>query len=200
LEKTVKKQSFAEEEGRILIPIGGYSEKRQILFSPKRRTYPENSKGLDVKQIPEIKSWFEEHKVPDLSMLLLATSKRLLLQGDYRLSSILAITALEAPLKVFIKKRCKIKKISRNCETVSCNLNKLYSILESNELTDWVQKWLGPHWDGDTVSGNQIISCTIEFNKKRNDAIHEGIMPDFDAVDQGIFVVEALCAFIKKAI
>src|SRR5688500_13110582 len=47
LDKTIPRRVVSDGEEKIGIPIGGYSKKKKILFSPKRRTYPEKSSGLD---------------------------------------------------------------------------------------------------------------------------------------------------------
>ena len=204
LGKTIATRVVYDGEGKFGIPIGGYSKKKKILFSPRRRIYPEKSSGLDVKHIPEIKSWFEQHKEPNLSKHLLANSKRSLLHGDYKTSSILAITALERPLEDFIKERCKSKGISKNTldsydknHFIGDYLKLLLPlILEQNELAEWLRS--SKDWYTKKLNGNQIIEWAVEFNKARNDAVHRGMTPTFEIVDRGIFAVEALYEFVNE--
>lgn len=200
LDKTISRRIEADNKEKITIPIGGYSKKKKILFSPRRRTYPEKSSGLDASQIPDIKSWFEQHKKPELAVILLANSKRLLLHNDRRLSSIVAITALEGPLEAFVEQRCKIKGMRKVGDTIGHNLQQLTSILDANELTDWLERWLesSMQWHAGTFDGNQVINWAINLKNVRNDAVHEGKCPDFDTLDKGIFAVEALYEFTKK--
>ncbi|MDL1910827.1 hypothetical protein FBQ81_09065 [Chloroflexi bacterium CFX6] len=186
------------------VPIGGYSKKKKILFSAKRRIYPEKSNGLNVKHISDIRLWFEQRKEPALPRLLLANAKRSLLHGDRKSSSILAITALEQPLEKFIKERCKAKGISKNTlETYDKNhfiadyLKLLLPlVLEPNELTEWLQS--SNHRYKINISGNQIIEWAVEFNKARNDAVHRGITPIFETVDKGIFAIETIYEFVNE--
>lgn len=209
LSKTISSHViYYKGEGKFGMPIGGYSKKRKILFSAKQRRYPEKFSGLDVKQIPDIKSWFEQHKEPELSKTLLANSKRLLLHGDRKSSSILAITALEPQFEEFIKGRCRAKGISNNIlnewdknHFIGDYLKLLLPlVLESNELTKWLKEWLesAMQWYVGTFDENQIIEWAIKLNKARNDAVHKGITPEFDTLDKGIFAVEALYEFTKK--
>ena len=208
LDKTIARQVVPEGEEKIGIPIGGYSKKKKILFSAKRRTFPEKSSGLDVKHISDIKSWFEQHKEPDLARLLLANAKRSLLHGDRKSSSILAITALERQLEEFVKGRCRAKGISNNTlnewdknHFVGDYLKLLLPlVLETHELTNWLEEWLesSMNWHIGTFDENQIIEWAIKLNKARNDAVHKGITPEFDILDKGIFAVEALYEFTKK--
>jgi len=211
IEKTNAKWVIGDAEKEVGFPIGGFSkEKRNILFASRQRQYPDWSDGLDGKQTLSLKAWIEEHKPVDLERQLLAESKRLLSRGDYKSSSVLAITVLERPLEEFIKKRCKSKGISKKTlDTYDKNhfvgdyLKLLLPlVLEPNELTEWVDNWLksAKHWFAGKFSGNQIIEWAVEFNKARNDAVHRGITPAFETVDKGIFAIEAIYEFVIDAI
>ena len=199
LDKTNAKQIVGGREENIGIPIGGYSKK--IIFSPKRRRYPDWSDGLDVKQAPNIKTWIGEYKTVPLEQQLLADSKRLLLHNDYKSSSVQAMTALEGPLEAFVKARCKSKGIAKKSDKVAYNLKLFPSTLEPNELTEWLDNWLesDKHWFAGKFNGDQIIDWARELNTKRNKAVHEGKTPDFDTLDKGIFAVEAIYNFVKES-
>jgi hypothetical protein len=205
LDKTIARRVIVDGEEKIRLPLGGY--RRKIDFSPKRRIYPEKSSGLDVRQIPDIKSWFKEHIEPDLANRLLANSKRSLLNSDYKSSSILAITALERPLEEFIKERCKKRGISKNTlDTYDKNhfigdyLKLLFPlVLEPNELTEWLNEWMKSELKLPYVfTGDQIIEWGIELNRARNDAVHKGKEPKFDTLDRGIFAIEAIYEFVRR--
>ncbi len=200
LDKTIARRTVMNREEKIRIPVGGF--RKRIAFSPKRRSYPEKSSGLDVKQIPHIKDWFEQYKGVDLPKLLLATSKRSLLHSDYGSSSVLAITALEGPLESFVKERCKIMGLQRKGDSVGYNLSILPSILKTDELTDWLEEWLESYmnWHAGTFDSNQVIHWAVKLNRERNEAVHEGKTPDFETLDKGIFAVEAIYEFITANI
>lgn len=207
LYKTNAKWVVEEIEKKVLIPLGGFSKKSNILFADKERQYPDwSSDGLDMKQVPIIKTWVEEHKPIELEKQLLAESKRLLSHGDYKSSSVSAITALERPLEVFVKKRCKNKGISKNTldnydknHYVGDYLKLLLPlVLEPDELTKWLRS--SKRWHTEKLNGNQIIEWAIDLNKVRNGAVHEGKTPEFEIVDKGIFAVEAIYEFVKEGL
>jgi hypothetical protein len=198
LSKTKAKLFIEGREENIGIPFGGRNKK--IAYSQKRRRLPDWSDVLDIKQVPNIKTWIEQYKPVVLEKQLLADSKRLLLHGDYKLSSVLAMTALEGPLKAFVKARCKSKGTAKKSNGVANNLNLFPSTLEPNELTEWLDLWVEEtkQWHVNKFKDAQIINWAIELNQARNKTVHEGITPDFDTLDKGIFAVEALYEFTRK--
>jgi len=192
-------------EKKVIIPLGGFSKKSSILFADKERQYPDwCSDGLDMKQVPIIKNWVEEHKPIELEKQLIAESKRLLLRGDYKSSSVFAITALERPLEAFVKKRCKNKGISKKSldnydknHYVSDYLKLLLPlVLEPNELTKWLRSSKRRYTE--KLNDNEIIEWAIDLNKVRNGAVHEGKTPEFETIDKGIFAVEVIYEFVKE--
>ena len=204
LNKTKAKWIIDNEEIDAGVTVGAKFDKVQ-LFS-KSRKYPEYSTGLDVKQIPDIKSWHKQNG-SNLSKHLLADAKRLFFHGDYKSSSILAITVLEQTLEKFIKERCKSKGISNN--TLSAFDKSHYIgdylklllplVLKKNELSEWLTKWAkSKEWYRFEYNGDQVIEWAIKLNQARNDAVHEGETPRFETLDKGIFAVEALYEFAKE--
>ena len=195
LSKTTPKWVNKHKEIDVGFPLGA-----GICSLPTRRKYPEYSIGLDIKQISEIKSYFKGKKF-NLSQHLLANAKRQFSHNDYKMASILAITAIEGPLKAFMKKQCELKGITRKHNSVSYDLNHLLSVLERNELDEWLEEWikLSGVWSVYNINEDKIIAWAIELNKKRNDAIHEGITPDFEILDRGIFAIEAIYALTQHA-
>lgn len=201
LEKTHAKQFVAGKEENIGIPIPPGKNMKKILFSPKRRHYPDWSNGLDARKTLDIKTWVEEYRPVSLEQQLLADSKKMLLHSDYKASSVLAMTALEGPLETFVKARCKIKKIEKKSKRIAYNLDLFPLTLEPNELTNWLEQWLEStkFWFAGKFSSDQIVDWAKKLNTERNKAVHEGKTPDFDTLDKGVFAVEAIYEFVIDA-
>jgi hypothetical protein len=197
LDKTTAKRTAGQREEKIRLPIGGF--KKEIRFAPKRRVYPERSRGLDATQVDQIETWLEQHTVAELANILMTNSKRWLLHGDYRSSSVLAITALEGPLEAFVKERCRLQGVPRQRDSVASDLGQLPSILGTGEFSSWLEKWLESSldWHVGSFADSHVMDWAIALNRARNKAVHEGISPDFDTLDKGIFAAEAICEFAK---
>jgi hypothetical protein len=200
LDKTVARRVVADGEEKLSLPLGGYRNK--VDFSPKRRVFPEKSSGLDVKQIQHIKSWFEELKEPEPAKLLLTKAKRLLIQGELRSSSIYAISALEKPLKGFVDERCAKMGIEPKPKPrfVGHYLNLFPDVLETDELTKWLNTWMeSRNRFAYQIDGAQIVDWAKELNQKRSGTVHnEEDPPNFETIDKGIFAVEAIIEFAKE--
>lgn len=197
--RTSAKIVSEDKESDVLIPFG---LNKKIRLLPKRRRYPEKSNGIDIRQTQDIQHWLEENKSPDLVTHLLANAKRLLLQGDYRSSSILAITALEEPLKRFVDERYAKKGIKPKPKPrfVGHYLNLFPNILEIDELTKWLSSWMeSRNWSAYQINGIQVIDWATELNRKRSGTVHNKEKPaEFETLDKGIFAVEAIIEFVKE--
>lgn len=155
---------------------------------PKYREYPESFTKLETKHILDIQSHFEQ-KDFTLSQRLLAQAKRAFFHNDYMASSTLAITALEGPLKTFVKKK-----------GVNAGLKKLPSLINKNELGESIKNWveLSLYRRVNELHENSVIIWAKELYKARNAAVHEGQTPEFDTLDKGIFAIEAILKFIAQ--
>lgn len=173
----------------------------------KFREYPEYSAGLGIKQIFDLESHLVENKF-DFSQRLFANAKRQFVHGDYMLSSILAITALEPTLEKFVKNKCVARGISKNTISsyehnhyISDYLKILLPLaLEKDELSEWLKKEFALHNWGDSYNQNQILEWAVKLNQARNKAVHEGKKPDYETLDRGIFAAEVLYEFAKESI
>lgn len=186
------------------ISRGKHSKQKKILISPKRRIIHDWYDTIGKKEISAIKTWVEKYKDVDLEnsisleKILLSDAKRLLLNGDYKSSAILAVAALENPLESFVKNRCKNKGVKKDGSTVSKNLQLFPQILETEEFTNWIAFWIEEvkQWHmGKIVKGDLVINWATKLNQARNKAVHKGKTPEFETLDKGIFAVEAIYSF-----
>jgi hypothetical protein len=85
---------------------------------------------------------------------------------------------------------------------MNLHLSILTSILNTNELTSWLEEWLESimHWHISTIDDKHVVKWAIELNRARNAAVHEGELPKYDTLDKGIFAVEAIHDFVKEGL
>jgi hypothetical protein len=138
---------------------------------------------------------------------LLADARKHLYQGDRRAAAIEAVTAMEASLEPFIRRRCRDKGVTSSALD---NYDKTHFIgdylklllpliLAPGELQAYLatrlkEVYCVPY----AVQEENILEWCVELNRVRNDAVHRGLDPAFEAVDKGLFAADLLVAFAAQ--
>lgn len=152
-----------------------------------------NARSLNGFHWLNMQQQLEKAIFPEVTMNLLNNAKNCLMNGDYRMASVEAISALESRLVGFIEKRCKARGISNTAWqgykrevgiTVALKL-LLPLVIEQKELE----------------SIRDAVNECLKLNSVRNDVVHEGDNPvaKTKVIEKGIEAVQRILEFVRVA-
>lgn len=150
------------------------------------------ARNLDESHWLDMQRSLERGALPEVATILLSDAKQCLANGDYRMASVEAISALESKLVRFVEQRCKERGIS----------NQIWKDYGKGSIAAYL-KFLLPLVLRQTEleSVRDAIERCLRLNGVRNKVVHEGDDPisKKEVIEQGIEAVECMLGFVQAA-